>query len=243
MALAGCGSSSNGAKTKPKEDAAVAQVKKVPPKPRFSIKDLLKTTVTLKGRWVEADVMFDDKGTWHCSGVVHKIEGGRLSVVTNKHCTGLFALAKADNMGGPEVKLWEITVHTHNNRTFRAGKIAVAKNIDLAIITTEKGRFKKGRDFILPPPLGVPEVGDEVLAIGSPVDPKYSGTVTFGRVSALREHFIQHDAALNPGNSGGPLYAKGSSGYYMLAGINTYKLVGSRYKGINLEAQLLHPRA
>lgn len=78
-------------------------------------------------------------------------------------------------------------------------------------------------------------MGDEVLAIGSPVDPKYSGTVTFGRVSALRKELIQHDAALNPGNSGGPLYAKGSGGDFMLAGINTYKLIGSRFRGVSLE--------
>jgi serine protease Do len=60
------------------------------------------------------------------------------------------------------------------------------------------------------------EVGDFVLAIGSPF--RLRGSVTFGIVSAkgrrdLRLHgatirfqdFLQTDAAINPGNSGGPL--------------------------------------
>ena len=58
------------------------------------------------------------------------------------------------------------------------------------------------------------QVGDWVIAIGSPFD--LSQTVTAGIVSAKNrtiekgvkgqfQHFIQTDAAINPGNSGGPL--------------------------------------
>lgn len=60
------------------------------------------------------------------------------------------------------------------------------------------------------------EVGDFVLAIGSPFDLRQS--VTFGIISAKGRHdlelgdarvelqdFLQTDAAINPGNSGGPL--------------------------------------
>ena len=59
-------------------------------------------------------------------------------------------------------------------------------------------------------------VGDEVIAIGSPLG--YSGTVTQGIISAVnrpvssgdgpdasRFYALQTDAAINPGNSGGPL--------------------------------------
>ncbi len=231
----GCGTSpkKNGKGT-PTDATAAAPAKK-PKKPAFTIKDLLKTTVTIRGTWVENDVFVDDTNSWHCSGVVRRLVDERLEIITNKHCTGLFSLAAADSVGAPEVKKWELTVYTHNNRTFGAERISVAKNMDLALISTVKGRFAAGRDFLLPPPIGIPEVGDEVLAIGSPVDPKFSGTVTFGRVSALRERFIQHDAALNPGNSGGPLYAKLRSGEYALAGINTYKLIGKRWRGFQLE--------
>jgi S1-C subfamily serine protease len=50
-------------------------------------------------------------------------------------------------------------------------------------------------------------VGEEVLAIGSPLG--FQNTVTRGIVSALRRSgdvmLVQTDAAINPGNSGGPL--------------------------------------
>jgi S1-C subfamily serine protease len=53
----------------------------------------------------------------------------------------------------------------------------------------------------------VPAVGEQVYAVGAPV--ALQGTVTRGIVSADRSmsgfNFIQSDAAVNPGNSGGPL--------------------------------------
>ena len=74
------------------------------------------------------------------------------------------------------------------------------------------------------------EVGDVVLAVGNPFG--VGQTVTMGIVSALGrggfginnyENFIQTDAAINLGNSGGPLVdAEGR-----LVGINTWIISGS----------------
>ena len=74
------------------------------------------------------------------------------------------------------------------------------------------------------------EVGDVVLAVGNPYG--VGQTVTMGIVSALGrggfginnyENFIQTDAAINVGNSGGPLVdAEGR-----LVGINTWIISGS----------------
>lgn len=59
---------------------------------------------------------------------------------------------------------------------------------------------------------GAVQVGDPVVAVGSPFD--FQSTVTFGVVSAKGrrglksreiQDYIQTDAAVNPGNSGGPL--------------------------------------
>lgn len=65
-------------------------------------------------------------------------------------------------------------------------------------------------------------VGDWVLAIGNPYE--LAGSYTFGVVSALEregmeqyQSFIQTDAAVNPGNSGGPLV----NIYGQVIGINT----------------------
>jgi hypothetical protein len=51
----------------------------------------------------------------------------------------------------------------------------------------------------------IPALGDEVVALGYPLDATTLG-VTRGIISSLRtDGFLQTDAALNPGNSGGPL--------------------------------------
>jgi len=57
------------------------------------------------------------------------------------------------------------------------------------------------------------KIGNFAIAIGSPMALQFNGSVTFGIVSALNrsigittyEGFIQTDAAINAGNSGGPL--------------------------------------
>lgn len=79
------------------------------------------------------------------------------------------------------------------------------------------------------------KVGDEVLAVGSPFG--LARTVTAGIVSAKDrptvtkagfQEFLQTDAAVNPGNSGGPLLnLKGE-----VVGINT-AIYGETFKGIS----------
>ncbi len=78
------------------------------------------------------------------------------------------------------------------------------------------------------------KVGEDVIAIGTPLTLQFKHTVTKGIVSALNrtleisniggtttlmQGLIQHDASINPGNSGGPLIS--SSG--KVVGINTLK--------------------
>jgi S1-C subfamily serine protease len=73
---------------------------------------------------------------------------------------------------------------------------------DVALIKTDAARH-----FPLAMRSEVPTVGEQVYAIGAPSS--LQGTVTRGIVSADRSmggfSFIQSDAAVNPGNSGGPL--------------------------------------
>jgi SpoVK/Ycf46/Vps4 family AAA+-type ATPase len=61
----------------------------------------------------------------------------------------------------------------------------------------------------LPLLLNSPEVASEVYAVGTPVDEKFSTTITKGIVSAYRTEndlsFIQSDVATQPGSSGGPI--------------------------------------
>lgn len=75
--------------------------------------------------------------------------------------------------------------------------------------------------------------GQEVIAIGFPLDLVGSVTVTKGIVSAIREYdLIQTDVAINPGNSGGPLInLKGEVIGVNFAGINLYR--GITVQGMN----------
>ncbi|MGJ7441076.1 trypsin-like peptidase domain-containing protein [Aquipuribacter sp. MA13-6] len=55
----------------------------------------------------------------------------------------------------------------------------------------------------LPDGLGAPFVGDDVVVIGSALG--IESTVTAGRVTNVLDGLVQTDAAINPGNEGGPM--------------------------------------
>ena len=105
-----------------------------------------------------------------------------------------------------------ITVKLADDRTFKAKLVGRDSATEVAVIQIEADNLhaaKLGNSEVI-------EVGDWVLAIGSPFG--LSHTVTAGIISAKGrsnvriipdrnryENFIQTDAAINPGNSGGPL--------------------------------------
>jgi serine protease Do len=114
-------------------------------------------------------------------------------VMTNAH-----VVAEAD----------EITVRLTDKREFRARLIGADKRTDVALLKIEATGLPTVR-------LGDPEklrVGEWVVAIGSPFG--FENSVTAGIVSAKGRSlpqenyvpFIQTDVAVNPGNSGGPLF-------------------------------------
>lgn len=81
------------------------------------------------------------------------------------------------------------------------------------------------------------QVGESVVAIGNPLGTDFFGSVTSGIVSALNRKisgdtnnlsYIQTDAAINAGNSGGPLI--NSRG--QVIGINTAKIKESGVEGL-----------
>ncbi|MCI5165852.1 MAG: hypothetical protein D3903_07095 [Candidatus Electrothrix sp. GM3_4] len=70
--------------------------------------------------------------------------------------------------------------------------------------------------------------GQKVFAVGSPADLSLKNTVTSGILSAFRNNFIQTNAQIYPGNSGGPLIdSKGR-----VIGINTKKLLTRKFEGL-----------
>jgi len=84
------------------------------------------------------------------------------------------------------------------------------------------------------------EVGEKVIAIGNPLGLQFS--VSEGIVSAVHREgtngvhaYIQTDAALNPGNSGGPLINKQGE----VIGVNNFKIGGSESLGFALESNFI----
>ena len=115
-------------------------------------------------------------------------------------------------------------------------------SLDLAVLQVTGDAAKQ----LVPATIGSSSnliVGSTVVAIGNPGGEVLANTVTQGIVSALERStvngknttrtvdYIQHDAAINSGNSGGGLFNyKGE-----LVGINTLKYSGSAYSSVSFE--------
>ncbi len=102
----------------------------------------------------------------------------------------------------------DVTVKLSDRREFTAKVIGIDTSTDIAVLRIDAKDLPVVR---LGDPKGL-EVGDPVLAIGAPYG--LEQTATQGIVSAKGRSlpgdavvpFIQTDAAVNPGNSGGPLF-------------------------------------
>ena len=103
----------------------------------------------------------------------------------------------------------EVIVRLSDRREFEATIVGSDERSDIAILKIDT---KEDLPVVRLGDSASLEVGEWVLAIGSPFGFDYS--VTQGIVSALRRSlprenyvpFIQTDVAINPGNSGGPLF-------------------------------------
>ncbi len=147
------------------------------------------------GNSVIAQAAEPDKSLWYGSGFIISTDG---YIVTNKHVVH------------NEIN-FKITLS--DGTQFPADLIGEADCCDIAVI-----KIVANRPFV-PVKMGDSDAlrqGDFVIAIGNPLG--FNSTVTTGIVSALNRDFhftkfddyIQTDAAINEGNSGGPLFnAKG----------------------------------
>jgi serine protease Do len=102
----------------------------------------------------------------------------------------------------------EVTVRLTDKREFKAKVIGQDKETDVAVLKIDA----KGLPAVRVGDTSKVQVGEWVLAIGSPFG--FENTATAGIVSARARSlpgegyipFIQTDVAVNPGNSGGPLF-------------------------------------
>jgi len=101
----------------------------------------------------------------------------------------------------------EITVSLADSRQFPARLVGTDPPTDLAVLKVDAHDLP----FVSFSPAPLPEVGDWVVAVGNPFG--FGGTATAGIVSALGREigeahvsFMQIDAPINSGNSGGPTF-------------------------------------
>lgn len=136
------------------------------------------------------------------TGFVYKVDGSTAYVMTNNHVVS----------GGDSAKV------IFSDGTYAATKILGGDTYaDIAVLTVASSSIKQvatiGKTNNL-------RLGDTTFAVGAPLGDTYSGTVTKGILSGkdrlvevsfsgtTSDYYmkvIQTDAALNPGNSGGPL--------------------------------------
>lgn len=136
------------------------------------------------------------------SGVIISPDG---LIVTNNHV-----------INGAE----EISITTNDNRTYTAELIGTDPKTDIAILKIETSEDLPFTTFADSDNV---QVGEWVLAVGNPFN--LTSTVTAGIISAKSrdlsgrntQSFLQTDAAVNPGNSGGALVNVNGD----LIGINT----------------------
>jgi Do/DeqQ family serine protease len=142
------------------------------------------------------------------SGIIVRRSGDLYYVLTNNH-----VVKDASN----------ISVRLYDRRVFPAKVVGTDPRKDIALVSFSS------RDPLQVADIGDSnslQVGDIVLAVGNPLG--FESTVTMGIVSALGRHgqggvatytdYIQTDAAINQGNSGGALVnVKGQ-----VVGINTW---------------------
>ena len=125
---------------------------------------------------------------------------------------------------------------TYDGKSHSVSKIGEDDNMDIALL--------KISDTSYPPLLlansNSIQVGQKVIAIGNPLGLQFS--VSEGIVSAKDRQgtnglnaYVQTDASLNPGNSGGPLIDVNGK----VIGINNFKISGSENIGFALESNYI----
>ena len=160
------------------------------------------------------------------SGFIYKIEGDYAYVMTNHHVV---------NNGT------KFVVVTSTDEEIEGKLLGSDEYLDLAVIKIAK------KDYMTSVTIGDSSkinLGDTVFTIGAPVGYEYRGTVTNGIISGLNRlvevsvknsnsddwvmEVIQTNAAVNPGNSGGPLFNTNGE----VIGVISMKLVQNSIEGM-----------
>ncbi|MDO4864853.1 MAG: trypsin-like peptidase domain-containing protein, partial [Ruminococcus sp.] len=149
-------------------------------------------------------------------------------IVTNAH-----VIYDSENGGG---EAESVSVILDNDESYDAEIIGYDTDCDIAVLKIDE-------DGLTAAEFGDSDslrLGESVIAIGNPLGFELKDTVTGGMISGLNRDItindkamtlIQTDAAINSGNSGGPLINK----YGQVIGINSSKMSSSYGSGASIE--------
>ncbi len=160
------------------------------------------------------------------SGIVYKNDGTNILIVTNHHV-----------IEGAQ----SLSVQFSNGESYEASLVGSDQYTDLALLNV------KAKIEVSPFEIGdssKSQVGEYVIAMGSPLGLEFANSVTFGIISG-KDRVVpvdlnndgrsdwdmivtQTDAAINPGNSGGALVNMAGQ----LIGINSMKLSSNQIEGM-----------
>ncbi|MBQ7629223.1 MAG: trypsin-like peptidase domain-containing protein [Selenomonadaceae bacterium] len=126
----------------------------------------------------------------------------------------------------------ELIVSLSDGRTLNGELVGADELTDIAVVKIDAkdlpvAKFGNSDDIV---------VGEPAIAIGNPMGLEYSGSVTVGVISALNRQisgndvvsYLQTDAAINQGNSGGALVNADGE----LIGIPSVKIVRNGFEGM-----------
>jgi len=149
-----------------------------------------------------------DKG--HGSGFIVSKDG---YLITNEHVVGNESIVR---------------VKFEQGFTLDAQVVKVNKDFDLALVkvqATDLPALTIGDDSAL-------MLGEEIFAIGTPLDATLGQSVSRGVLSGRREldgrNYLQTDVSINPGNSGGPFIDEDGK----VVGVATMKISGKGLEGL-----------
>jgi len=122
----------------------------------------------------------------------------------------------------------DVLLMSHDGEIYSAYVVAIDHYRDVAILKMPEPLMVTGLGF------GLPELGMDVWACGTPFDLNLQGTITKGIISGFRQdilspNHIQTDVAINPGNSGGPVVDENG----LVIGMSQ-AIYGPRSCGVNL---------
>ncbi|MBQ3265499.1 MAG: trypsin-like peptidase domain-containing protein [Ruminococcus sp.] len=178
-----------------------------------SVSDSVVTVVCYEGEITDEDNDAVSSG----SGTIISTDG---YLITNAHVIG-------------NSRVYAVKIVLNNGDHYQAKIVGYDTWTDLAVLKIDAKDLKAvtfGDSSLI-------NVGDDVIAIGSPGGEKFQNSLTKGIVSAVdRElsvnkyvRYIQSDAAISPGSSGGPL----CNIYGQVIGITTAKTVAEYYENMS----------